>query len=72
MFVRLGQIAREAADIPPQHLGDGAQFIEGRITLAPLHAADVASVRVRFESELLLRQPLDLAGFANPMTQQLE
>ena len=72
MFVRLGQIAGEAADIPSQHLGDGAQFIEGRIALAPLHPADVAGRSIRAQRQVLLGYTPELARLPNSLAEQLK
>jgi hypothetical protein len=42
VFVRQRKVAAEATDVTANDLGDGAEFLKRRVTLAPFHATNVA------------------------------
>jgi len=52
--------------------GDGAKLLEGEVTFTTFDPADVASVDLRFEGQVLLRKPSGLPRGSNPFTQNLK
>ena len=52
--------------------GNGAEFPERQVSFTALDSADVASVDLRFEGQVLLREPPGLSRGSNPFTQNLK
>ena len=54
MLIGKRQVATKAAYVTSQHFADGAQLFEGRISLATLHATNIAGIGIRLQRENLL------------------
>ena len=71
-FVGHRQFGAQGADIAFDNPGNGAQLIEGQVSLAALDSADVTPVNVGLQRKVLLRKPFCLSRRPYPVAEHLK